>query len=432
MQEKELETSTETDQNSENNESDNNTDHEDKEFTLRQAQMQYQLTEYDTNLQRKQALHSKMLESLTQSHGSMDNMTELKSRIELLEAEKSDLQRVVSSNDRSITSQKKERLRSLESEVTDLRRKEKDLQRMIKLKEENEKQCEKLKHEITQIKRERIKLIKQMKTDNDNFKKFRAEKEKEVTHMKAQERKRLVEISKLQTGNSRNENILKRKNDEINRIQKQLRESVAKQKLVANQRQQTFDRKDSSQLGDKLRSWITHELELSVGIAEARSSLTKLIEEKKQFTDDLIKATNSLQEMNKKSCAFPPPNKQRKQDMNSTYIASAHDDIDSNIETKRTELERRIERLNEEVEMKKAQIEEIQSMVIEDEKSKFLFNNILLIESKVLLKHLFSLGTQYLLDLRVKQASFEAKDNGKQIKYNSKKLKFNNECPILN
>jgi hypothetical protein len=140
-----------------------------KEFTLRQAQMQFQLTEYDSDLQRKQALHSKMLDNLTRTHMSMGNMEELRTRIESLEGEKLELQRVINSSDRKMTEQKKERLKVLEGEVGELRRKEKELQRMVRLKEENEKQCEKLKNEIMQIKSDRVKLIKQMKTDNDRL-----------------------------------------------------------------------------------------------------------------------------------------------------------------------------------------------------------------------------------------------------------------------
>ena len=342
--------------------------------------MQFQLTEYDTDLQRKQALHSQMLENIRSSHmGGMENMDELKSRIESLEFEKSELQRVISTSDRSMTIQKKERLKHLEREFQDLRRKEKELQRMIKLKEENEKQCEKLKNEIMQIKRDRVKLLKQMKTDNDTFRRYRTEKEKEVTQSKAMKRKRL-EISKLQTGNNRQELILKRKNEEINRIQKQLRDTSAKQKLVAAQRQQAFDRKDSSQMGERLRSWITQELELSVGLAEARINLAKLMDERKESGAELITLTEKLENLNENASSniHPPPVKQRKQtnvDMDSTYIASTCDEEDTDgMKKNRNELEKRIERIKEEIEMKNVQINEIQSMVIEgDQGSVSLF-----------------------------------------------------------
>lgn len=82
---------------------------------------------------------------------------------------------------------------------------------------------------------------------------YKQEKEKEVNHLKAMERKRMVEISKLQEGSHKQEAVLRRKNDEITRIQRQLRETLEKQKIVAEKRQQTFERKDSSTTADKLR-----------------------------------------------------------------------------------------------------------------------------------------------------------------------------------
>lgn len=400
-----------------------------KEFTLRQAQMQFQLTEYDSDLQRKQALHSKMLDNLTRSHASMGNMDELKSRIQSLESEKLDLQRLINSSDRKLTEQKKERLKALEHEVSDLRRKEKELQRMYKLKEENEKQCEKLKNEISQIKSDRVKLIKQMKADNDKFRMYKTEKEREVSQLKAQERKRLVEISKLQSGQSRQEAILKRKNDEIHRIQKQLRDTADKQKLVAAQRQQTFDRKDSSQLGDRLRSWITMELEASVFLAEARLNLNKLIDLRKGLNAELITLTDRYDRLGENS-GMPPPlkNPRKNQDMDSTYVASTCDEEESDETKRRAELEKRIERIKEEIEMKNVQINETQQILIDgdqDDKAKHMFNNIHgLLEAKVVLKHLYSTGVQFMLDSKLKQEKFETDTNGltQEIKDYKKKL----------
>jgi hypothetical protein len=66
--------------------------------------------------------------------------------------------------------------------------------------------------------------------------------------------------------------------------------------------------------------------------------------------------------------------------------------------------------------MKSVQINEIQQMVIEgdqDERAKHLFNNIHgLLEAKVLIKHLYSSGVQYLLDCKLKQTQFETNTTG--------------------
>ena len=243
----------------------------DKDYALRQAQMQYQLTEYDSELLRKQVLFQKMMENnklassgssgvggtatVGASSSSSVNAEEMRSKIESLEAEKADLLETirVDTAARKLVDQKRERLKFLESEVLELKRKEKEATRVAKLREENERNCERLRQEIVHIKQERVKLIKQMKSDTDAFRKYKQEKEKEVSQLKAMERKRLVEISKLQEGNCRQEAVLRRKNEEITRIQRQLRETSEKQKQVAEKRQQAFDRKESSLLGERLR-----------------------------------------------------------------------------------------------------------------------------------------------------------------------------------
>lgn len=76
----------------------------DKDYALRQAKMQLQLGEFDTELLKKQSLHQKMLQSLVHLTGRdsklESNMDELKNRIELLEKEKEDLLDQIRTSDR--------------------------------------------------------------------------------------------------------------------------------------------------------------------------------------------------------------------------------------------------------------------------------------------------------------------------------------------
>ena len=155
------------------------------------------------------------------------------------------------------------------------------------MKEENDKLCERLRNDIQHIKTERVRLIKQIKEEAATHRRYRTDKEKEVTQLKALERKRMAEICKLQEGNNKQENVLRRKNEEITRIQRQLRETSEKQKQVQEKRQQAFDKKDTSTQGEKLRNWITQEIELGVGIQEAQANLNKLIQERREAAAEL-------------------------------------------------------------------------------------------------------------------------------------------------
>jgi kinesin family protein 4/21/27 len=91
-------------QNNDNEDELNSNEPADKDYALRQAQMQFQLGEFDTELMKKQYLHQKMIENLTQLSSKdtklESNMDELKSRIDSLEKEKEDLMDQIRTSDR--------------------------------------------------------------------------------------------------------------------------------------------------------------------------------------------------------------------------------------------------------------------------------------------------------------------------------------------
>jgi len=389
----------------------------DKDYALRQAKMQIQLTEYDAELCKKQMLHQRMIETTSQ-YGMLNLnyqncMDDLKHKVELLEKEKEDLHELLKQGESSkkAADARRDRMKQLESEVSDLKRKEKEFQKMIKLKEENEKQCEKLRQEIVNIKQERVKLIKQMRADTETFRKFRQEKEKEVNQLKALERKRLIEITKLQEGNHRQEAILRRKNEEITRIQRQLRETCEKQKQVAEKRQQAFDRKDSA-MGEKIRQWITQEIEIQVGLSEAQFTKAQLLDERKELSAELAVLQQRLGDDGAES--DEPPAKMRA-GLDQTYVSSSNRNNGDESDESRAQLRDKIDNVKGEIECKSIQINEIQQMLLEsdqDEKTKHMFNNLHgLFEAKILLKHLFPLAVQYLLDYRTKQNQYETSSN---------------------
>ena len=178
-----------------------------------------------------------------------------------------------------------------------------------------------------------------------------------------------MEITKLQEGNNRQEAVLRRKNEEITRIQRQLRETLEKQKQVAEKRQQTIDRKEHS-LGDKLRQWISQELDLSVSLAEARINLNKLIEQRKETSAELSKLTDRLSKEfgadSDADVAMATSSLKRRvesHDMDTTYVAGSRA-IESDPPSKADQL-LKIEQLKEEIECKTIQINDIQQMVIE-------------------------------------------------------------------
>lgn len=166
-------------------------------------------------------------------------------------------------------------------------------------------------------------------------------------------------------------------------------------------------------LSDCLKQWITQELELSVNIAEARINLNKLIDERKESAAELARLEDKLASMSETATGESDLESgvdSRHPAVKRKLNTQQHDDEDD-----RTQMRARVDRLREDIECKSIQINDIQQMVLEgdqDEKSKHMFNNIHgLLEAKVLLKHLYNSGVQYLLDGKLKQVSFDNTSN---------------------
>jgi myosin heavy subunit len=340
--------------------------------------------------------------------------------------------------------QKRDILKQLEQEVSDLKRKETDTQKMIKIKKENEKQCEKLRQEIQHIKQERVKLIKQIKQETDSFRKYKQVKEKEFNNLKALDCKRMVEITKLHEGNNRQEAILRRKNEEISRIRKQLRETLEKQKIVETAvelaklqkelnkfdelmppSQQPFKRKFNEIMTPPQRppkrKFVTDTTYIAGSSAGSSSSnclkddenqLNRLQLEQRieRITLELNLVFLKLQEifcldidglliLDLTMSSICPHSGSLTRTSPGVDISSVHDD-----------------KLPHDIEMKSVQINEIQQMVIEgdqNDRAKHLFNNIHgLLDAKVLIEHLYSSGVQYLIDCKLKQTQFESNTTG--------------------
>jgi kinesin family protein 4/21/27 len=418
-----------------------------KEFTLKLAGYQHQLTEFDSELSKKQQLFSKMLENNMNKHESKvaadgKDMQALQLKIDALEMEKDELLKasMTASKVQNVADEKRTRLKQIELEYGELKKKEKEFKRCLKIQEENERQSERLRREIQHIKTERVKLIKQMKADTDSFRKYKSDKERQVSQLKNQERKRQVEISRLQTGNSQQANILRRKNEEIARIQKQLRDTSEKQRQVQEKRQQAFDRKDSSSQGDKLRTWVTQEIEVKAGLEEAQINLNKLIQERRdsaaelealkrefveEYVDDDEDVKNDDAANSTKSSSRP---KRNRFNMDATYVQQQNGIANEERAELKRELEQKIKRVEDDIECKNLQINEIQQMVIEndDDRAKHMFNNIHgLLEAKMILKHLYSSSVQYLLDFKLKQIQYETTTNG--LNYELKEYKKKTE-----
>jgi len=121
-----------------------------------------------------------------------------------------------------------------------------------------------------------------------------------------------------------------------------------------------------------LQQWITQEIEISVGLAEGRQTLTKLIEERKDLAGELTKLQDKYKELQNNSNDDEPPSKLDKAEAaNTTYFARPNNltMIESSEEIR--ELKNKIDGIKCDIECKNTQINEIQQMVIEGDQGNY-------------------------------------------------------------
>lgn len=118
---------------------------------------------------------------------------------------------------------RRKKVQELEKKITELSRKCLEQNKIIKSKEKSDIQIKNLANEIMALKQTKIKLIKSMRTETDKFNKWKRSREQELSKLKDQDRKRVNQISKLQANHDKQKNVLKRKLEEAQAIQKRLK-----------------------------------------------------------------------------------------------------------------------------------------------------------------------------------------------------------------
>ncbi|KAG1654867.1 Chromosome-associated kinesin KIF4 [Nymphon striatum] len=187
---------------------------------------------------------------------------------------------------RTISEQRRKRLQELENKISDLKKKVVDQERMLKLKEQSENKVKVLANDIQTMKQQRVKLMKQMKVGTKQFNQWKTEKEREVTQLKQKDRKRQVELVKMEKTHSKQQNVLKRKIEQAVFHNKRLKDAMERHRLVSQERERKQN-VNSDGIKDRIEQWLKQELELAVAKKESNHHLNNLIEDRKYLSQEL-------------------------------------------------------------------------------------------------------------------------------------------------
>ncbi|ELV11199.1 chromosome-associated kinesin KIF4A [Tupaia chinensis] len=357
------------------------------QHVLCQAQMSRELIELNKALALKEALARK----ITQNDSPLqpiqfqykDNIKSLELKVISLQKEKEELvlelQTAKKDNNQAKLSEGHRKcLLELEGQIADMKKKLNEQSKLLKLKESTECTVSRLNQEIWMMKSHRVQLMHQMKEDAEKFRHWKQQKDKEVIQLKERDHKRQYELLKLERNFQKQSNVLRRKTEEAAAANKRLRDALQKQREVADKRKETQSH-GMEGTADRVKSWLGNTIEVMVSTEEAKRHLKDLLEDRK------ILARDVAQLKEKRDSGEHPPPKLRRHTFSLTELRGQ-------VLESEDSFTKQIENLETEMELRSAQIADLQQKLLDAESEdspKQCWENIpTILEAKCALKYL--------------------------------------------
>ncbi|ONM53530.1 Kinesin-like protein KIN-4A, partial [Zea mays] len=170
-----------------------------------------------------------------------------------------------------------QKLKSLEAQILDLKKKHENQIQILKEKQKSDEAAKKLQEEIHFIKAQKVQLQHKIKQEAEQFRQWKATREKELLQLRKEGRRNEYERHKLQALNQRQKLVLQRKTEEAAMATKRLKEILEARKSSA--RDSSAGSNGTSQgynMGERsLQKWFDQELEVMVHVHEVRNEYEK-------------------------------------------------------------------------------------------------------------------------------------------------------------
>ncbi|KAL1217265.1 Kinesin-like protein KIN-4A [Cardamine amara subsp. amara] len=168
-------------------------------------------------------------------------------------------------------------LKSLEAQILELKKKQESQVQLLKQKQKSDDAARRLQDEIQSIKAQKVQLQHRMKQEAEQFRQWKASREKELLQLRKEGRKSEYERHKLQALNQRQKMVLQRKTEEAAMATKRLKELLEARKSSPREHSAgTNGFGTNGQTNEKsLQRWLDHELEVMVNVHEVRHEYEK-------------------------------------------------------------------------------------------------------------------------------------------------------------
>ncbi|CAI9757911.1 unnamed protein product [Fraxinus pennsylvanica] len=182
-----------------------------------------------------------------------------------------------------------QKLKALEAQIQDLKRKQENQVQLLKQKQKSDEAAKKLQEEIQCIKAQKVQLQHKIKQEAEQFRQWKASREKELLQLRKEGRRNEYERHKLQALNQRQKMVLQRKTEEAAMATKRLKELLEARKSSARDNSVTSNGNGlNGQSNEKsLQRWLDHELEVMVNVHEVRFEYEKQSQVRAALAEEL-------------------------------------------------------------------------------------------------------------------------------------------------
>jgi kinesin family protein 4/21/27 len=171
------------------------------------------------------------------------------------------------------------KLKALEAQIQDLKKKQENQVQLLKQKQKSDEAAKRLQDEIQYIKAQKVQLQNKIKQEAEQFRQWKASREKELLQLKNEGRRNEYESHKLQALNQRQKMVLQRKTEEAAMATKRLKELLEARKSSPRDNSVVSNGNGNGSNGQSneksLQRWIDHEVEVMVKVHEVRQEYEK-------------------------------------------------------------------------------------------------------------------------------------------------------------
>lgn len=188
-----------------------------------------------------------------------------------------------------------QKVKALEAQIWELKKKQENQTQLLKQKQRSDEAAKRLQDEIQRIKTQKVQLQHKIKQESEQFRLWKALREKEVLQLKKEGRRNEYEMHKLQALNQRQKMVLQRKTEEAALAMRRLKDLLEARKPSSKENSvpgvsPANGSGSGVQANEKsLQQWLDHELEVAVHIHEVRNNYEKQTDSRAALAKELAK-----------------------------------------------------------------------------------------------------------------------------------------------